>query len=230
MNEFDAAIRKAVRHSLSDNGVPIPIPPQFIREPVLARRRAPVRLLLYMAAALSVGFLSMTFVGRSAFAELENTVSAVVRFFEVDINGQLHPLESQSLTLNEALQTQTFGVVAPAGLPANAELRSIQRVGSASSTMVIFNYQYGVRTFSIIETPASGTPGNVFYSARPPAGPNGTSLANPGKNFTVQATVWTSGSAKVALFTKDALTSSEIAGIERAMQRPSGIERAMQRP
>ena len=217
MNEFDAAIRKAVRHSLSDNAVPIA--PQFIREPVLPRRREPVRWLVYMAAALSLGLLSITFVGHSALGELKNTVSAVVRFFEVDINGQQHPLESQSLSLNEALQTQTFTVIAPAGLPVSAELQSIQRLGSASSTMVIFNYQYGGRTFFIVETPESGTPGNVFYSTRPPAGPNRPSLANSGKNFKVQATVWTSGSAKVALFTTDALTSSEIAGIERAMQR-----------
>jgi hypothetical protein len=220
MNEFDDAIRRAVRHSIMNSVVPKP--PRFIREPVLARRPEPRRWAIYVAAALSLAFLLTAFVGRSALAELENTVSAAIRFFEADTNGQLRPIESQSLTLGEALQTQAFRVVAPTGLPPQANLQSIQRLGAGSSTVVIFTYLYGGKIFSLLESPASSaTTGNIIYSARPalPMSGNHTFGANPGMQFRIQATVWISGSARVELFATNVLAPDQIARVEHAMER-----------
>jgi len=220
MNEFDDTIRRAVRRSMANSVVPKP--PHFVQEPVLVRRPQSRRWIIYMAAALSLAFLLVTLVGHSALARLEDTVSAAIRFFEVDTNGQQRPMESQSLTLDAALQTQEFRVVPPNGLPAQASLQSIQRLRAGSSTTVIFNYLYGGKSFLILESPASAaTAGNIMYSTRlaPPMGENHTFGANPGMQFKWQATVWISGSAKIELFATNALSPDEVTRVEHAMQR-----------
>jgi hypothetical protein len=219
MNEFDNTIRRAVRDALVNTVVPKP--PNSLLEPAFIRRPQPRRWVIYSAAALSLALLLIAFVGRSAIAELENTVSAAIRFFEADSNGQLHPVKSESLTLDEALQTQEFRVVAPLGLPPRASLQSIQRLGSGPSTLVIFDYLYGEKSFSIVESPANSvTTGNIFYSRQPtPMSGNHAFNANSGMQFKAQAPVWISGSARVELFAANALAPDEIARIEHAMQQ-----------
>ena len=220
MNEFDERIRQALHRSLADCAVPTP--PGLVRQPVVIRRRAAIRWIPAIGVALVLTLLTITAPGRFALAQLQNAIGQTVSFFGIAANGEWYPIENVSLSLDEALQTQAFHVVAPGGLPPRAELQSIQRLGSGPSTTVIFDYVYGGKTFSIIETPARSSPtADIVYSVKPIASKtNDRFISSPGKPFRFQAREWVSGSARVALFAENALTSSEVTRIEQTMAGP----------
>jgi len=220
MNAFDLRIREALRHSLA--AYEVPPPPNFLSRPISSRRVQKKRWLIAVAAAILLGWVASVSVGRTALAQLANAITQVVKFFQIDARGLLHPVASQSLSLAEALQTEAFHVVAPAGLPPNATVESIQRLGTGTATTLIFAFDYRGRQFSIVETPANSqsTPNVGYLVAQPVPRPSDRVLqSNHGTYFRFQATVWISGSARIALFAADALAPDEVWHIERAMTR-----------
>jgi len=224
MNEFDQRIRDAVRGSLA--AYEVPSHPQFVPESISLHYGQSKRWVVAVAATVCLAFVAAASTGHIAVAQLENAVTQVLRFFEIDARGRQYPLETQSLSLTEAMQTQAFRVIAPAGLPDGTALRSIQRLGSGNATTLIFAFDRGGRQFSIVETPSSSqTMPNIGYS-RYSLAPSFTPPNDRGPQlhgqyfFKVQAAVWVAGSARVSLFAARALTSDEVIGVERAMSHP----------
>ena len=229
MDVFDQRVREAVRQSLADHKVPPA--PEFALAPTPVHPATTKRWLVAAAAAILV--VGIATAGRTAFAQIVVAVAHMVRFFEVDTRGQIESVQSRSLTLAEALRLQEFQVVPPAGIPPGGTLSSIERLGVGSSTTLIFTYDYGGTTFTIIEAPANAreTP-NLGYSARPgPGGPIHGGLApRPQKIFHVEATVWVSGTTHISLFAANVLSPDQVRMIENAMSHtPRGPTRGVVR-
>jgi hypothetical protein len=222
MNELDQRIRDAVRGSLA--AYEVPSHPQFVPESKSLHHGQSTRWVVAVAATVCLAVVAAASTGHIAVAQLENTVTQILRFFEIDARGRQYPLETQSLSLTEALQTQAFHVIAPAGLPDGTALRSIQRLGSGNATMLIFTFDRGGRQLSIIETPSSSqtmpTIGYSRYSLAPDFSHPNDRGPQPHGYFKFQATEWVAGSAHVALFAERAMTSDEVTGVERAMSHP----------
>ena len=215
MDAFDQRVRDAVGHSLA--GYKVPPPPEFTL-PAISRQPATTQRWI-VAAAAAILIVGMATAGRTAFAQIANAVARLVEYFEVDSRGQILPVQSQSLTLAEALRLQEFRTVPPAGLPAGAMLLSIQRIGVGSSTTLMFTYDYRGTTFSIAETPANsrGMPNIGYFVRRGLDRPVDGGSAPTHQTFTLQATDWVSGTAHIALFAANVLSPDQVRRIENAM-------------
>ena len=110
-------------------------------------------------AAAAAAMLALTVATDGGRAAIAYAVEHVVKVFSVDPDtGKRVPIST--ITMQEALSTPEFPVVVPRGLPSDARLLSIQRMGDPETgrPSVVFHYALGAKPFDILE---SGVPVRV---------------------------------------------------------------------
>lgn len=162
--DLEKRVRAAARAAA--DAVNVPEPPASLRllRPGAARYRT--RRWFWAAAAAAVlAFTVATDGGRTAIAY---ALEHAVKVFSVNPDSGMR-VPISTITMQEALSTSEFRVVMPRGLPADARLLSIQRMGDPETgrPSVLFHYALGAKPFDILESgvPARGTAANQLVRA-----------------------------------------------------------------
>lgn len=196
------------------------------------------RSMLALAAAAVVVFLVLD--GPNVLARVENMFHVFVT-----VNGKMVPAKVNSVTLDQARRDMQFAVIAPAGLPANLQVRDISEVvppaGDSGAGLVTFTYDTPRGWLTITETRdrRSGTAGGskiaidmspdaaspsqmrVLFKKLQGMAPSQlhASLHNRSGLTIVTPVVWTArGTTIVLAVPAGTLTSTQIALVERSMR------------
>lgn len=175
MIDFDLEKRVRAAARAAVKAVTVPEPPESLR--LLRVGVAPRRTSGWLWAAAAAAAVTLTVATDGGRAAIAYAVEQTVKVFSVDPDSGKRVAVS-SISMQEALSTSAFPVVAPRGLPSGARLLSIQRMGDPETgrPTVTFHYALAARPFDISESAFPSRAGAANQAVRA----SSTTLPEPG--------------------------------------------------
>lgn len=216
--DIENRVRAAARASV--DAVNVPARPASLRllRPGVPRRRTN-GWLWAAAAAAAVTLAVATDGGRAAIAY---AVEHTVKVFSLDPDSGKRVAVS-TISMQEALSTSTFPVVAPRGLPSGTRLLSIQRIGDPETgrPSVVFHYSLGARPFDILENGVSSRAEGASQAVRLSSSTIPESHSTNARVTSPTVTFSTGRTQVIVSVASGAVGNAQIAAIRTAMTTAS---------